>query len=361
MNFEEFKNTYEHHPVKEYPNQVFHSPKVSVLVQTYQQATYIKDCLEGVLMQKTDFPIEILIGEDDSKDGTRETCIEYAEKYPDKIRLFLHQRENNIKIDGRPTAIFNMFYNSFSCRGNYFAICEGDDYWTDPLKLQKQVDFLDAHPECVLSYHPTQWLDENNPSNNRLKQPLNADKQQIFNLKDYIVGEGLGVWTVSVVGKSDCFKDLPNWLLKAPITDLALKLFFTYHGKIGYIPEIMAVYRRSTVGSWSEFSDTYEWRVKHINDRIITYNLFNKFSKFKYKNEIRATNKWWKEYCMPVAYNIANRPQRGRLIFNNLDYFLNLKNEGNLSRWYKFVFGEYFISKLRRFRNRAKNSIQSKQ
>ena len=98
MSFKEFKNKYQKEPVDHYPTNVLEEPLVSVCVQTYQHADYIEDCLEGILKQKTDFPIEILLGEDASSDGTREICIEYANKYPDKIRLFLHNRENNISI-----------------------------------------------------------------------------------------------------------------------------------------------------------------------------------------------------------------------------------------------------------------------
>ena len=99
MNFEEFRNKYQKVPVDEYPNTVLKDipkPMVSCRVSTYMHAPYIKQCLDGVLMQKTEFPFEIVIGEDESNDGTREICIEYAQKYPDKIRLFLHSRENNI-------------------------------------------------------------------------------------------------------------------------------------------------------------------------------------------------------------------------------------------------------------------------
>ena len=104
----------------------------------------LRDCLDGILMQKTDFPYEIIIGEDGSTDGTREICIEYANKYPNLIRLFLRDRNvshltnkdgNDIMLNGK--------FQKLHARGKYYAPCEGDDYWTDPYKLQKQVDFLE--------------------------------------------------------------------------------------------------------------------------------------------------------------------------------------------------------------------------
>ncbi len=153
MNFEEFKNRYEHKEVQEFPNKTTKQPLLSVIVLTYQQVDYVKECLEGVLMQKTDFPIELIIGEDGSTDGTRELCVEYAKKYPDKIRLILQHRENNMRLDQVPTLRFNLIYAIFSSRGKYIALCGGDDYWTDPEKLQKQVNILESHPDIAMCTH----------------------------------------------------------------------------------------------------------------------------------------------------------------------------------------------------------------
>lgn len=156
IDFEEFKERYQKVPVKEYPNRVVETmpePMVSVHVSTYQHADFIHDCMEGVLMQETDFPVEIIIGEDESDDGTREICKEYAEQYPEQIRLFLHRRENNIAIHGRPTGKFQQTYSRFKCRGKYIALCQGDDYWTDPIKLKQQVKVLKEKKNLVMSYH----------------------------------------------------------------------------------------------------------------------------------------------------------------------------------------------------------------
>lgn len=146
MNYEKFKQTYQKTPVYEYPNRVDKNPVVSVCVMTYQQIDYIEACINGILDQKADFHFEILLGEDGSTDGTREICIEFAKANPDKIRLFLHTRDNNIKIGNQATSWFNYMHNLFQSNGKYFAICEGDDFWIDPFKLQKQVDFLEQHP-----------------------------------------------------------------------------------------------------------------------------------------------------------------------------------------------------------------------
>ena len=120
MTFEEFKNIYQKAPVEVDQNELIETPLVSVCVQTYQHASFIQECLDGILMQETDFRFEILIGEDASADGTREICVEYAKRFPDIIRLFLHDRRNNIFINGKQTGRFNFLNNisilfSFNC------------------------------------------------------------------------------------------------------------------------------------------------------------------------------------------------------------------------------------------------------
>lgn len=132
-------------------------PLVSICVQTYQHENYIADCLDGILMQKTNFPFEIILGEDDSQDNTRQICIEYADKYPERIRLYLRDRKLTQLKDqhGKLIRRLNGIFTRKSAGGKYIAMCEGDDYWTDPLKLQKQVDFLEANESyslCVSGY-----------------------------------------------------------------------------------------------------------------------------------------------------------------------------------------------------------------
>ena len=119
--------------------------KVSVHMITYNHERFIAQAIEGVLMQQTDFAVELVIGEDCSTDGTRAIVRRYGERYPERIRLLLQER--NLGARANALATLN------ACRGQYIALCEGDDYWTDPTKLQKQVDFLESHPECSLCFH----------------------------------------------------------------------------------------------------------------------------------------------------------------------------------------------------------------
>ena len=122
--------------------------KVTIRCITYNQKDYIRQCLDGFVMQQTNFRYEAIVHDDASTDGTADIVREYAEKYPDIIKPIFETENQYSKHDGSLGRIMNAH-----TRGKYVAICEGDDYWTDPHKLQKQADFLDANPQCSLTYH----------------------------------------------------------------------------------------------------------------------------------------------------------------------------------------------------------------
>lgn len=132
-------------------------PLVSICCVTYNHAPYIKQCIESFLMQETTFQIEILIHDDCSTDGTTEIISDYEKKYPDLI-FPLYEEENQYQ-KGKASEID--FYNYKRARGKYIAYCEGDDYWTDPLKLQKQVDFMEDNPEYAICFHNFIVYEEN--------------------------------------------------------------------------------------------------------------------------------------------------------------------------------------------------------
>ena len=129
-------------------------PIVSVFIMTYNHEKFIADALEGILTQKANFDFDIVIGEDCSTDDTRNIVLEYAQKYPGKFKLLLN--EHNIGANANQIAVLQ------SCTGKYLALCEGDDYWNDPYKLQKQVDFLEKNPDYGLCYGDIIVVDESN-------------------------------------------------------------------------------------------------------------------------------------------------------------------------------------------------------
>lgn len=244
MTFEEFKNKYEHKPIGIHPSKTQNDVLVSVCVVTYNQVSFIRQCLDNILNQKTNFSFEILLGDDASKDGTREICLDYANKYPDKIRLFLHHRENNIKIAGRPTGRFNFLYNLYAAQGKYIAFCEGDDFWIDPNKLQKQVDFLEKNQDYILTHSDADIYVENTKRTygniNKVKG-RNIASGDVFTEK---LESKYRIFTCTTLFRN--FDDLissTNGLVEFAQADLILFLELAHRGKFKYFEESMATYR----------------------------------------------------------------------------------------------------------------------
>ena len=222
-------------------------PLVSVTVITYQQASYIKDCLDGILMQKTDFPYEIIIGEDGSNDGTREICLAYADKHPDKIRLFLRDRTISHYNSENRSVQFNGIFTRKSARGKYTAICEGDDYWIDPNKLNKQVDFLERNMNCSVCFHNAFIIDESLINyTGCFNIPRNKD---IFTTKCLFENFWF-VPTASIFFRTTALpKKYPEWYLNAYNRDLALLFLLSKQGVLGVIKGYLSVYRRNAINS----------------------------------------------------------------------------------------------------------------
>ncbi|MBX3739036.1 MAG: glycosyltransferase [Candidatus Didemnitutus sp.] len=164
LDLEEFLARFRKAPVEEIPHRCPAEPLVSVIMPTYNHARFVAQALDSILAQKVDFPFEICIGEDDSRDGTREICLDYARRFPERIRLFLVPRANNLKIAGIATGRFNLVNLLFHARGRYLAWCEGDDYWTDSTKLARQVEWLERNPGCALTFHDADVYYENGAS-----------------------------------------------------------------------------------------------------------------------------------------------------------------------------------------------------
>ena len=163
--------------IVEYNNIVPKNVFVSVVVVTYNHVNYIRECLNGILSQRTNFEYEIILGDDESNDGTRKICEEYAQKFPSIIRFFLHSRANNIRVNNRPTGRFNFLYNLNMTNGKYICYCEGDDYWIDSYKLSKQVDYFSANNDFGLVHTDFDTLNIN--TNRILKSYNHKHKKEI--------------------------------------------------------------------------------------------------------------------------------------------------------------------------------------
>jgi glycosyltransferase involved in cell wall biosynthesis len=243
MDLERFKGQYEAKQVKEKLNNVNQNPLVSVCVQTYNHFDYIKQCLDGILFQKTNFEFEILLGEDDSTDGTRELCVDYANRYPDKIRLFLHHRVNNIKIGGQPTGRFNLLYNLYSVQGKYIAMCEGDDYWTDPLKLQKQVDFLEENEDFGLIHtNSVNFNQRTRKFTSKIKNLENVNNLSKIKLFFALIDGEYRITTASVLFRNNLLREVES-NCKFLMGDTPLWLQFSQLKKFKFLNNTTTVYR----------------------------------------------------------------------------------------------------------------------
>ena len=314
LDFEQFKEKYQKVPVEEYPNNVLEAipePVVSVHIITYQHVDYIRDAIEGVLMQKTDFPFEIIIGDDESNDGTREICIEYAEKYPDKIRLFLHKRENNIAILGKPSHIFQYSYNSFNLRGKYVAGCSGDDYWTDPLKLQKQVEFMEGNEGYSMCFTDYSVIDSGN--NIIDEDPLQNEEKCSRDLVDILGYKRLPQALTVLIRASSHPTKFPSDFFKIISEDKFIYSLVCSQGK-AFFMDFKSGYYRMHIGAINSMKST-EYRLKHaINTNKKLKNIF------KEKRESRAINYQNIKYYNTLFSIYYNEKRVFKFICLNLNY-----------------------------------------
>jgi len=235
-------------------------PLVSISCLTYNHAKYILEALEGFLMQKTSFPIEILIHDDASTDGTTEIVKDYEEKYPDIIKP-KYESENQWNKGIHGSEVFNFP----RANGKYIALCEGDDYWTDPLKLQKQVDYLEKSPGFSMCFANSIIIDDEGNVINSSRVPNNYKKS--ITQKDIL--NGFVPPTNTMLLKSEHLKSIIPLMGNRILlnSDYFISCLMAEYGEIGYIDDIMAVYRKHAKGIWSSASDYY----RNIN----LFNLFD--------------------------------------------------------------------------------------
>lgn len=215
-------------------------PLLSITCPAYNQVDYIEQTLDSFLAQRTTFAFEILINDDASSDGTTQVIERYAEQYPNLIKPVIHQH-NQYQL-GRWCfpALFNR------ARGKYIAYCEGDDYWIDPLKLQKQVNFLEANADYVLTYHDAMAFDSEGERGIQLTGQYQADASAM----DLLKARPISTLTT-------CFRnvlhELPRELAQAPVLDLCWWSMLGAHGKGKYLADIApARYRLHPGGIFSQ-------------------------------------------------------------------------------------------------------------
>lgn len=253
--------------------------EVSVICVTYNQADYIRDALEGFLMQKTNFAYEILVHDDVSTDGTVEILKEYRKKYPEKIKLILEE-ENQYSQGVDITKDIMLSH----VRGKYIAYCEGDDYWTYDGKLQAQYDLLESHPEISLCYHNAVVYDRD--KDDLTLNVINHKSGYITDADSVFPSRG---WypTASSFYRTEYLEEYPN--LHAPTGDEGMRCYMACRGKLYFINQAWCVYRRFSNGAWNtKFEKDRKVADQYIIDLIkfiINYNEYSagRYEKYFYK------------------------------------------------------------------------------
>lgn len=218
---------------------------VSVCMITYNQEKYVAEALEGVFSQRTRHRLEIIIGDDASVDGTVEIIKEYDRLFPGVIRVI--QRAVNIGMMGNFIDVFER------CSGDYICLLEGDDRWTSPHKIERQVSFMESHPNCAVCFHDTRVLHEaGEKADYRSPGPRFPRMRTISNL-----AKGNFIQTPSVMYRGGLNRTLPKWFPSAGIGDWPLHLLHAAHGYVAYLPVVMADYRVHAAGAWSIRTPAY--------------------------------------------------------------------------------------------------------
>lgn len=282
-------------------------PKVSVLMVTYNHENYIAQAIESILIQETNFQYEVVIGEDYSTDKTREIIEDYVQENPIKIRAIFNNKnlgmqKNFLKVLG-------------ACHGEYVAFLEGDDYWTNPHKLQKQVDFLENNPDSMGSFHDTEVI-------NQLGKPIDGNFWQDFRerldcfLKDTILPTP-PFHTSSFIVRRKCLNQLPEEFLCFQSSDLVLYIVSAQYGAFRRIPEEMSAYRRHSAGITQTKT---QQGINFYAGRIYMFRCLKRYLKGVESNSFDETIKWFE---LPLFNEGIDNIVSIKDIFNYFTILLN--------------------------------------
>lgn len=274
-------------------------PLVSVHLLTYNHVKFIAQSIESVVNQQTSFPFEIVIGDDHSTDGTSQIVDQYAAQYPDLIKVVRG------KTNGGPQP--NSIRILENSQGKYMAALEGDDYWIDPLKLQKQADFMEQNPDFAICFTNTRVeFFENNEDPYLLNSNIDKD---VFELKDLIAETE--VWfmgTATLFYTMSSIFPVQPWFHKTKSGDIPMIMLAARHGKIKYLPDVTAAYRRHAAGA----SNTdHKDDAKFLENRIMMYTNLDKDTGYKFHDKFKRNLGGW-------YYLLLNSKQYRGLYFKKL-------------------------------------------
>lgn len=319
--------------------------KVSICCITYNHENYIRDAIESFLMQKVEFPIEILIHDDASTDNTARIIKEYEKDYPEIIKpIYQIENQHSKKIKISSTYLYP------NARGEYIAICEGDDYWTDPYKLQKQIDYLEKHPECSLVIHAAKIV---NAIDNQVVEIVRPSKtSKTFNVEELILGGGGFFATNSMVYRSKYGKNLPAFYNNAPIGDFPLTIYLSLAGEVYYMDQIMSVYRYLVPGSWTSSQlGSIEKQISHSEKILKMFDEIDLYSNYKYSSIIEK-KKAFKKFNLLIQQGKINEAKKN----DTFNFYSSLSFKHRLS----LNMNKYFPGLLDFLRKKRRKSSNAK-
>lgn len=291
---------------------------VSVVCNAYNHEKYIADTLDGFLMQKTNFEFEVLVHDDASTDKTAEIIQEYANKFPNLIKPIL-QKENQYSQNKLPGLVFQYP----RVKGKYIALCEGDDYWTDPYKLQKQVDALEAHSQIDICAHAASVV-----CNGKVVAAIAPHKTNtIFPIETIITGCGGFVATNSLMFRKNLV-DSPYDFMKDYDLDYFIQISGSLRGGMLYLCDNMSCYRQMTSSSWSQAMATNPTaHIKLWNSIAERLAILDKETNCQYSKTIERQiayfklnvptrlGHWWKLFYNPYLRLLLKQPIKEQFVF----------------------------------------------
>lgn len=300
------------------------NPTVSVCMITYNHEKFIKDAIEGVLMQKTVFPIQLIIGEDYSTDNTRAICEEYQKRHPQLIKLL----PTEINLGMMP----NFIRTLDACKDKYIALCEGDDYWTDATKLQRQVDFLERNRNYAGTAENAVVLNDYGEKHLFGKKP-----SRDVTIKELIKGRQFA--TASILFRNNL--TIPSYFNEFIAGDTPLMILILQKGPIYYNNTVSSVYRRGAHGVTSTFSDPKNLKRWMINNQRIDEMTEFKYSKYLNSSTIQERNNNHFTTIIKKSLNWLESKSNSVLckLFKIKQFFyFDLQKLSLFKRWYYLIF-----------------------
>jgi glycosyltransferase involved in cell wall biosynthesis len=288
--------------------------KISVIVTSYDHERYIKQCLDSILDQKGNFNLEIILGDDCSPDNTNEILRQYSETYPHTFKMM--PKQDNMGVTKNLKRCLD------ACNGDFIAICEGDDYWTDEYKLQKQMEFLEEHKDYSMCFSSFMFFYEEENKFLPFSDQISLNKD-VITTEDLIQINYIGNFSCCMY-RTDVVRKLPKEIFDVFTVDWMFNMTCGEIGKIGFIKDCMSIYRKHSDGAWSGKSDAEQIQtaliLTDIYDQLLDYKYHNLFLKHKAKlNRLASFQK--DLLILDTIFPHPLSPFRYQEFISYLDYF----------------------------------------